>query len=208
MKIKGSIKSALTALLSAVLSFAVMSAVAYVYLSVDSAKKSSVGADDNTVPYTQKKENRGVMFSFYDGTRCLFYLDFQNSRITAVLAENYEQYADNYAGYHVHFTVEADLHLVEGLIDRAGGVELESGGQVLRFTGVQVTELLSVGVSMGQRREIVIGVLDGFTHTGFTATDLVYIIENSKTDLTVPDCYGWHEDLPQMFENINVFYIT
>lgn len=208
MKLKGGLKSALVALAAAVISFAVMSATAYIYLSVDTAKKSSVDASDDTVPYRQKKENRGVMFSFPDGTGCLFYLDFENMGITAVLTDSYDPYIGEYGGYGVDFTIEADFNLTAGLIDRAGGVELDTGEEALRFTGVQVTEMLSVGVGMERRRQIVSGVLYGFSQNGLTASDLVYIIENSKTDLAVPDCYGWHEELPQMCENINVFYIT
>lgn len=207
MKLKIGIKSVFAAVAAAVLSFALMSSTAYLYLKADTAKKAA-DSSDSSVPYKQKKENRGVMFAFPDSTGCLFHLDFNNCGITAVLTENYDPKVSDYGGYRADFTVISDLDLVQGLVDRAGGVELEFDGEKLRFTGFQITELLSVGAKTDVKRDIVKGVLESFAYNGFTASDLVYIIENSKTDLTVPDCYGWHEDLPQMCENVNIFYIT
>ncbi len=200
-------KGLLTAFVSALLSFAVMLTAVYVYMSADRAKKS-VGSTESTVPYKQKRESKGVMFLLPDGTGCLFHLDFENESVTAVLTENADPYAGGYGGYGIDFTVELSFDTAEGIIDRAGGVNLEDEGQMLRYTGFQVTQLISQGANMDLRREIVCEVLSGFARNSVTASDLVYIIENSQTDLTVPECYGWHQDLPQMCENATVFYLT
>ena len=200
-------KGLLTAFVSALLSFAVMLTAAYVYMSADRAKKS-VGSTESRVPYKQKQESKGVMFLLPDGTGCLFHLDFENESVTAVLTETADPYADDLGGYGIDFTVELSFDTAEGIIDRAGGVNLEEDGQMLRFTGFQVIQLISQGAGMDLRREIVCEVLSGFAKNSITAGDLVYIIENSQTDLTVPECYGWHQDLPQMFENATVFFLT
>ena len=199
MKFKG----LLLAIGSAFVSFVILGGAALGYLSANAKLDgSAVDASEQSVPYEQREPNRGVLFSFPDGVECLVYLDFEYGGITAVLGYGYD------GEYPVDFTVEADFQLAEGLIDRAGGVEIDQNGERLRYTGVQVMELVSVDTSLELRREIISQVFSGFAQNGISAADFVYIIENSQTTLTVPDCYSWEEEMCSMCGRANVFYLV
>lgn len=152
-----------------------------------------------SVPYSAgEPENAGVLLDI-SGDRTLFYFNFEDKTLSAVLINGDAAQGDMYFGYPVNYTVEGDYGLVAGIIDRIGGIELTENGETLRLTGVQATDILTTTVdSKNEKREIISAAFLQIAKSGFEKDCFVYIIENSKTDITVPDCYRWNEYMSEL----------
>ena len=112
---------------------------------------------------------------------------------------------DTLYGYSVDYLIEGDYDLLSGIIDIAGGIEMENGEEVLRFTGVQVTDILSRTTDREElRRKIISKIIEKIRETGFQKADFLYIIENSNTNLTVPDCYYWSDYITDLCTNARI----
>lgn len=208
MKYHNKKHSILRAVSAFTLSLAMLLATAYFYLSSNiSYKGEDAGTSDTSLPYSPVQENCGIAFDTGDGSAVIIYLNFEISRATAIIAEDFDPQKAVYAGYSVDHIIYADRHLTEGIIDRVGGAELYLNGEKLRYTGVQVTELISTGCTAELKKHIISAILDGISKNGFSLDDLVFIIENGNTTLTVPDCYSWPEKLSSMCTRSNVITI-
>ena len=71
-----------------------------------------------------------------------------------------------------------------------------------RLTGIQTVKLLNNNSQ--NETEILSCVLDAVSETGLSIQDLVFLIENSDTDLTGPDCFDWPERLKGLFQNSEI----
>jgi len=90
-------------------------------------------------------------------------------------------------------------------VDILGGIEMSDGEEVLRYTGVQISDMLSRNAdSDAISREIILKLVEKIEKTGFQNEDFLYIIENSNTDLTVPDCYYWPEYISAICGNVQI----
>lgn len=177
---------------------------AYAYLDYN-LKRQTAEADrkDYTVPYEQKLENAGIAFLLPDGSAVLAYLNFENDCINVINIEQYDSGNDLYYGYTADFTVETDYKLIGGIIDRVGGVNIEIDGETLRYTGIQVIDLISQNSNSGIKNQIIIGVFEQISKNNFSKDDLWYIIENSNSSLTVIDCVYWLDHIGQVCRTIN-----
>ena len=89
--------------------------------------------------------------------------------------------------------------MLEYIIDAVGGIALKIGEETLSLTGVQVSNILETNTEREElRREIAEQIILKISKQGFDRENVLYIIENSKTDLTVPDCYYWSEHLKEV----------
>lgn len=177
---------------------------AYAYLDYN-LNKQTAEADrkDYTVPYEQIPENAGIVFLLPDGSAVLAYLDFENDCINVINIERYDSGNDLYYGYTADFTVETDYKLIGGIIDRIGGVNIEIDGEILRYTGVQVIDLISQNSNDNIKNQIIIGIFEQISKNNFSKDDLLYIIENSNSSLTVIDCVYWLDHIGQICRTIN-----
>lgn len=168
--------------------------------------KSIAPAETHTekVPYSfSTPENKGVMFNI-GNTDILFYLDFEDENLKVVFPpegfDGYELY-----GYSVDFNVSADYDFLSGFIDNIGGIDLNVEDSTLRYTGVQVAELLSYTVETDDlTRQIVIQILKKIGAEGIDEEAFWLIAETCKTDLTVPDCYPWFRYIKRLCANGNI----
>ncbi len=177
---------------------------AYAYLDYN-LNRQTAEADrkDYTVPYEQIPENAGIVFLLPDGSAVLAYLDFENDCINVINIERYDSGNDLYYGYTADFTVETDYKLIGGIIDRIGGVNIEIDGEILRYTGVQVIDLISQNSNDNIKNQIIIGIFEQISKNNFSKDDLLYIIENSNSSLTVIDCVYWLDHIGQICRTIN-----
>ncbi len=177
---------------------------AYAYLDYN-LNRQTAEADrkDYTVPYEQKLENAGIVFLLPDGSAVLAYLDFENDCINVINIERYDSGNDLYYGYTADFTVETDYKLIGGIIDRIGGVNIEIDGEILRYTGIQVIDLISQNSNDNIKNQIIIGIFEQISKNNFSKDDLLYIIENSNSSLTVIDCVYWLDHIGQICRTIN-----
>ena len=152
-----------------------------------------------SVPYyTQTPDNKGVMFVF--GTKCVYtYLDFENSRVLVILDNS------NIAemGYEIDYTVEANYMLIAEICDYFEGVNLTIDAETLRYTGNQVVELLSTSGDYNLRENIIFAIFEKMAQQGVEANFFNSIINESKTNLKMPDCYFWCDFMDDIAKDIN-----
>ena len=150
-------------------------------------------------------DNCGVLTEFPDETGCVIYFDFANSSITALFCDDVNEIGKEYKGYSVDYNLKADYPLLSGIIDRSGGINLDIKDGLLRYTGIQITDILStIGDPTNIRSIIAKAIFKSISENGITTDDMVYIIENSETDLSVPICLSWPEYLKDMCRNSTV----
>lgn len=167
---------------------------AFLYLRQDKISRQS-DTEQSLIPYSSAPDNVALLFELPHGT-LLFELDFGKALLTVTADPDTELISGKY------FTVSADERLVAGMIDRVGGIELLTDGELLRFTGHQVTELFGYYTDTeALRNSILEEYLKKAGEVGLSRQDLVYLIENSQTDLTVPDCFYWPEYTAELCQN-------
>ncbi len=171
---------------------------AFLYFNYNQSETTTTDQKEHTVPYERLPENKGIAIVFSDGSAHLIQLDFDTMCIRLVdISEFAGQHAD-YNGYFADFTVKIDYNLVEGIIDRVGGIDLEYGGAIWHCTGTQVVEYISYNDNNELRRQIILKIFEQISKNDFSKDDFVYIIENSTTDLSLPDCIFWIDYIKQM----------
>ncbi len=198
-------KGILKVFFTSVICSAVFLAAAFVYLNME-VKSKQTEVKDPTIPYTQTApDDCGVLVSFPDKSGCLVYFDFTKSAITTLFCDDVDLVQKEYKGYSVDYNLEADYDLLSGIIDRCGGIDLLLSENVLRYTGVQITDILSTKTDTTDIRAVIAkAIFKTISENGIDAELLVYVIENSNTDLTVPVCLDWHEYLKDMCQNATV----
>ncbi len=176
---------------------------AYLSINLESEGKQEAEAKDYTVPYEKLPDDKGVLFTTPDNSAVLVYLSFTDSAIRLLNIESYNEQQSEYFGYSVDFTINADYALLGGIIDRIGGLNLETEGQFMRYTGVQVIDMLSSSYGEDIKSQVIFAVFEQISKNNFSKEDFVYIIENSDTDLTVPDCYYWPDYIADMSRRVD-----
>ncbi len=170
---------------------------AFLYLKSELKKNKAADRKTESEPYYTVPTNSGMLFKLPSGGGCLVYLDFENLCIKSVFTENSNIL--RWGEFTVDYTVNADYPFIAGIIDRVGGICLESGGKQLRYTGALAVELLSETADTSDlERKILSGIFEAISKNGFSKDDFVYIIENGNTDLLVPDCFYWQEYMKEM----------
>ena len=84
--------------------------------------------------------------------------------------------------------------MVSVIVDRVGGIDVEIDGNKYAYTGVQVEELITTTVlEEDLKKQLILEIINQISKNGFSKEDFLCIIENSKTNLTLPDCYLWED---------------
>ena len=166
-------------------------------LSYVSSEKKVAQNETESVPYyLAYPESKGVLFEFL-GDKAFFYFDFEGQSLSVIYPD--EEYEKEIYGYPIDFMVSADYSLLEYIIDAVGGITLKRGEESLNLTGVQVSDILETSPERDELcREITEQIVFGISKQGFNRESVLYIVENSETNLTVPDCYYWSEYLKEV----------
>lgn len=174
----------------AVLFAACFALVGVGYLYLRSASRPTEGTASK-IPYSfSKPENRGIMLEMC-GDKTFFYLDFEEERLLVIFPTEESDSKELY-GYPIDFGIKADYTLLAWIIDNIGGIELDDGDGTLRYTGVQIKEKLSRTADIGElKRNIIVAVTERIAERGAESEMFTYIIENTETDITYPDCFNW-----------------
>lgn len=173
------------------------SAYLYLYAGLKASKETEI--KENSIPYEKAApEDTGLLIKFESGSAIMVFLDFSYERILAAVIDDYTDGAELRLGYDIQYTFDADSTFLEGIIDRIGGIELEVENEPLRYTGVQVGDLVSRNDNGELKRQILSAVFTKISKVGLTTDDFVYMTENSDTTLTVPDCMYWAEHIGDM----------
>lgn len=153
------------------------------------------------IPYTfSAPENKGVMLEIC-GELTYIYLNFKDEKLTVIIPP-YSDYGDEIYGYPIDYKIKSDYSLISALIDYAGGIELSDGETVLRYTGVQIAEILSRTADISEmKRDIITALIKRIAENGIDGEAFNYIIENTQTNLTVPDCFDWAAYMAKLCQN-------
>lgn len=155
----------------------------------------------SSIPYSfSAPENKGIMLDICGGLTFL-YLDFSEERLKVIIPPETE-YGEEIFGYPIDFTVKTDYTFVSGLIDCADGIELNLDGETLRYTGVQIADILSRTVDASElKRQIIAALLEKIGENGIDGEFFDFLVESTDTDITVPDCYYWEKFITKLCKN-------
>lgn len=171
----------------------------FVYLHF-SKRAQKTNEQPSPVPYAAAPKEAEIRLHFPHSYATLF-LDFENEELGVYTNNDEFRFAEE----DYCFDIECTEVLVAGMIDRVGGLELNMDGERLRYTGLQVTSLIYGEKGTPQRRR---DALEEFFQkasvNGLSRKDFIYIIENTKTNLTVPDCFYWPEYIGETCKNITI----
>ncbi|MBE6797500.1 MAG: hypothetical protein E7531_04090 [Ruminococcaceae bacterium] len=177
---------------------AVFTGLSFVMLRTPAEQSDS---ENNFVPYVENEDTpKGILFCFDEGGSVFFYFDSDSSSTAVLLLQNGATTADvDTYGYTVFRTVKTDYQMLEGFIDHIGGIELEN----TRYTGVQVSDMLCHDAQKEIRREIISAIFRHLASNGLSGEELVFIIENSDTDLSFPDGYSLLQSIEELTKNLH-----
>lgn len=186
------------------LSGAIFFGVAYAYLDYNlNEAVEDTDQKDYTVPYVRTPENCGIALVFPENSATLVYLDFEGECIRLLDIENFDPTRPEYYGYTADYTVQIGYELIEGVVDRVGGIELEYQGQKSRYTGVQVIDIIAYDSGQDIKRQIILQIFNKISKNSFSKDDFVYIIENSESNLSFVDCIDWIDYIKDMSGRVN-----
>ena len=171
--------------------------VGYFYLEKSFSAPTENIAEN--VPYYQETpQNSGILFEIY-GDKTFLYLDFQNSKISAILYPYNNEDDDNIYGYTIDYKINTSLDFIGDLVDYLEGIDLTIDNETLRYTGVQVEDIILEDKEKIHKPNILKAILQKVAKNGIGKDMLLHIVERSETNLTVPDFYLW----PEYFKNIS-----
>lgn len=156
-----------------------------------------------SVPYKKTPSNCGISFVFPGGNASLVYLDFKKMCINVVEISEFDEKIYLYNGYTNDYQVYITTELLEGIIDRIGGIDLTFEDETLRYTGSQVMDCLIRDNTNKVKRQIISQIFEKISKNDFSKDDFVYIIENSKSNLKLIDCIYWIGYLKEMSATVN-----
>lgn len=184
------------------LSFVLFFGFGYFYLNTAKREQKAENKAQYVPYYSTFPESNGVLVDIA-GLKCFFYLDFKESILSVYFLSENETFQNEIYGYSIDYNIEGNYNLIEGIIDIVGGIELEKSGEVLDCTGIQVKEMFYEIAECGNLfREVTEKLIEKVSINGFTKSDFLYIIENSQTNLTVPDCYFWPEYIKELCKTV------
>ena len=155
---------------------------------------------ENVLYEQESCENKGVLFVI-NGEKTFFYLDFEKNELLVSLYPE-EEIQNIIYGYEVDFKVGGDLNILSEIVDYIGGIELENEEGKFRYTGIQISEIYNVGSDL--KRSIIEQICKKIGECGLALDFFANIIENYQTDLTIPDCYFWCEELGTLCNNLKI----
>lgn len=180
------------------LSCAVLVSGGYVYL-----RRSFRPAEGQVskIPYSfSMPDNKGIFFDIA-GNRAFVYLDFTNEKVSVIIPQAEDFDATDF-GYSEDFKIKGDLSVLAAIIDYAGGITLDDNGEQVRYTGVQVSDIMSRSTeSEKQLRLIIPAIMRSVAENGLEDEAFNYIIDKSDTDLTVPDMLMWQNYISKICKN-------
>ena len=156
------------------------------------------------VPYYQETpQNSGILFEIH-GEKTFLYLDFENGKISAILYPYYNEEDDNIYGYTIDYKINTSLDFIADLVDYLEGIDLRINNETLRYTGVQVADIILEDKEKIHKLNIIKSILQKISKNGMGKDMLLHIVETSETNLTVPDFYLWPEYLKNISGNLQI----
>lgn len=154
------------------------------------------------VEYYSSAQNCGLLCIYEDGSGALLYLDFEKGGITAELYNDHAREQAISSRFPVNYTLQADADFLTRFCDRIGGIDLSEGGGKRRYFSAGLRQKLSEKTDSEGRAEIISAFFERIAKMGLSSGDFMFIIEETKTNLSYPVCYGWVNDFATLAQNI------
>ncbi len=203
MKKQNTLLVILTAMLCCSVLFSLL-----IFAATKSEKLIGVNIKKEDVPYqaeTEPPKNTTVLFCFEDESGAAIQLDFENNFIDVVILEKANIIEAEQFGYFPTETVYCDYSFLLKFIDTIDGINLNIFGEELRYTGVQVCNILAVNSgSIKTKRDIISAIFEKISKNDFSSEVISCIINNTKTSLNAPDCFLWADFIGDMCKSYNI----
>lgn len=178
--------------------------ISYAYLDYHIKHPSTnVNQKEEKIQYKRPPQNRGIAVTFPQGSALLAYLDFEERQINLLNIEKYDSDCVVYYGYTVDYVVKANYDLLQEMVDRVGGIDIEQNGKVMRYTGTQVVDLFAYGYTGEIKSQIISQIFSKIAKNNFSKEDIIYLIENCETDISFIDCIAWFDYIKEMSSRVN-----
>ncbi len=153
------------------------------------------------IPYSfSLPDNKGILFDIA-GNRAFVYLDFTDEKVSVIIPQT-DNFDPTDFGYSGDFKISGDMSLLAAIIDYSGGITLTDNGEDVRYTGVQIADIMSRSTeSEKQLRTIIPAVMKSIAENGLEDEAYNYIIDKADTDLTVPDVLMWRNYISKLCKN-------
>ncbi|MBR4910345.1 MAG: hypothetical protein IKZ47_03360 [Clostridia bacterium] len=199
-------KNVLKVLLVFLFCTAVFFGSGYYYLtySLKNGQKTVEEKQEN-IPYYDPPENCRLDFIVQNGDKLTILLDFYEEIAYIVYINNFNDSLGEYTNYPESYDFNIDFDLFSAIVDRLGGVDIETDDGTFRFTGVQVCDIMAGSQDTEIRREVIRDIVKRVSNRGFSEDDFVCLIENSGSALSLPTCIHWQKYLKSIFKNA-VYY--
>ncbi len=151
------------------------------------------------VPYVSADapEFFGILMRFKGAKSIYFGFNKEEQKTTVIILPNSaEAKSVTEYGYDVDCQADASFDFLARFIDNFGGIELNTGTDgVFKYTGVQITEMLTKTNDDTFKKTVISKVLSNMKQQGLNRADLVMLIEGTDTDLTFPSAYYLHDTI-------------
>ncbi len=156
------------------------------------------------VPYTQEKpQNAGVVLDIA-GDKSFVYLDFKRELICASLFLEESKIGENIYGYNCDYTLNTDIDFIVELVDYLEGIELTINNETLRYTGVQIADIIVLDKDREHKVDIFNAVMQKISKNGIGNDFFLQAVEKYDTNITVPDFYYWPDYIKSCAANLQV----
>lgn len=189
---KKGFKAALIFLSVIILCIGIMVGSAYIYIE-SSIRTADAATSKSSEPYNEPLPSSvGILLKVEDSHGYLFYLNFLNDELLVACIDNPSEDTQEYYGYPISYRLSCSNEFVADFIDRLGGIDFYENGKNLRYTGYQIVDkIASLKDNNDLKREVLRRIFDKISDVGLTKDDFAFIISQTDTDLTIPDCYFW-----------------
>ena len=174
----------------------------YYYLSRNLVKTET---KPQQIPYYQEtSQNAGLIFDVL-GDKTFIYLDFENTKLSiSLFPEESQIMGNNIYGYPLDYKIGTDVDFIADFVDYLDGIELTLETETLRYTGVQVADIILSDNEKQLKQQIATAILHRISENGLGKDFFLEIVENCETNLTVPDFYCWPDYIKKLAQNPHI----
>ena len=195
---------ALMSVVSAILGFCTLLGILLIPAEI-APPKQSVHENIDGVGYTKYPSSRGLLFLNEDGSGAFIFLDFSSiSTYLYVFPEKAEENAAllPYVTDGI-FYIKSDF--LPRLCDRLGGIEMrdEAGEKCICFSS-SLMAFCEKKLSYEDMLQLCDSFFEKIAKTGLSSEDFMFIIEETRSDISYSVCYDWIPHIKEMMCNIIV----
>lgn len=150
-------------------------------------------------PQTDYPQDTTLFFELEDGSSFCLRLRFKDSVIDAIVLQEGQKEAFERYGFYADETFFCSYSFIMDFVDTIDGITLDIFGNEMRYTGVQVCNILAVNKNdTATKVKVLKAIFNKIHKIGFSSEILYSIMNNTENTLSVPDCYGWTDFLGEM----------